>query len=198
MVDGRSGWAEFCEARERFRTRLAGQSQIARLEIAFAAPAVAGSAGRPPRMRLIRQRTARGGEMAEDFNQQIVDEFRSNAGRVGGFFEGADMLLLHSNGARTGRERTNPLLYVIDHGRMVVFASNGGAPTNPDWYYNVLAHPEVIVEVGDGSTRAVASPVLGEERDRLYAEMARRRPQFAAYEQKTTRTIPAVALTPIA
>jgi deazaflavin-dependent oxidoreductase (nitroreductase family) len=199
MVDGRSGWAEFCEARERFRSRLAGQAQIARLEVAFAAPALdAPAPARSPRMGLIRQRTGGARQMADDWNQPVIDEFRANAGKVGGFFEGADMLLLHSTGAKTGEKRTNPLLYIADDGgRMVVFATNGGADRAPDWYHNLLANPEVTVEVGTGTRRAVASPVTGEERDRLYAEMVRRRPQFADYELKTTRTIQGVALAPV-
>jgi deazaflavin-dependent oxidoreductase (nitroreductase family) len=134
---------------------------------------------------------------APDFNQQIIDEFRANGGEVGGPFEGASLLLLHHRGAKSGQERINPLVYLPDGERYLVFASKGGAPTHPAWYHNLLAHPEVTIEVGTETIKARAEEVKGEERDRLYAAQAARLPSFAEYEQKTDRVIPVVALTPM-
>lgn len=130
-----------------------------------------------------------------DFNQAVIAEFRANAGKVGGYFEGANMLLLHTTGARSGQQRTIPLVYARDGDRFVLAASKGGADSNPDWYYNLLAHPEVTVEVGSESFQARATAVTEEpERSRLYAAMVAHRPGFAAYEQQTARTIPVVLL----
>jgi deazaflavin-dependent oxidoreductase (nitroreductase family) len=130
-----------------------------------------------------------------DFNQAIIDEFRANSGKVGGHFAGANMLLLHTVGAKSGGPRTNPLVYITDGDHLVVIASKGGADRNPDWYYNLLANPTVTVELGTGQFQARAIPVTEEpERSRLYAKMVEHRPGFAAYEQKTSRKIPAVIL----
>jgi deazaflavin-dependent oxidoreductase (nitroreductase family) len=130
-----------------------------------------------------------------DFNQAVIDEFRANAGRVGGSFAGANMLLLHTIGAKSGRPRTTPLVYVKDGARFVVIASKGGADTHPDWYYNLLAHPMVTVELGSEQFEARATAVTAEpERSRLYAQMVAHRPGFAEYEHKTKRTIPAIIL----
>ncbi len=130
-----------------------------------------------------------------DFNQAVIDEFRANAGRVGGYFAGANMLLLHTIGAKSGQPRTTPLVYVTDGARFVVIASKGGADSNPDWYYNLLAHPIVMVELGTEQFQARATAVTEEpERSRLYAQMVAHRPGFAEYEHKTTRTIPAILL----
>lgn len=129
-----------------------------------------------------------------EWNKQIIAEFRENGGAVGGQFEGAPLLLLHTRGARTGRERINPLMYLPEGDRMVVFASKGGAPDNPDWFHNLKAHPDVTVEVGTETVAARATIVTGDERDRLYAEQARRYPQFAGYAESTSRTIPVVVL----
>jgi deazaflavin-dependent oxidoreductase (nitroreductase family) len=131
------------------------------------------------------------------WNARIIEEFRRNEGRVGGPFEEATMLLLHTEGARTGLPRVNPLVYLPDGDRYVVFASKGGAPTNPDWYHNLLAHPDVTVEVGTQTIRAHARVISGPERDELYARQVERRPAFAEYERKTTRVIPAIALEPV-
>jgi deazaflavin-dependent oxidoreductase (nitroreductase family) len=133
---------------------------------------------------------------ATEFNAKIIDEFRTHEGRVGGMFEGVPLLLLHHTGARSGQDRINPLAYQSDEGRYVVFASKGGAPTNPDWYHNVKAQPNVKVEVGTDTIDVVASEAAGEERDRLFRTQAERLPQFAEYEQKTARTIPVIVLTP--
>jgi deazaflavin-dependent oxidoreductase (nitroreductase family) len=130
-----------------------------------------------------------------DFNQAIIDEFRANNGKVGGYFTGANMLLLHTVGAKSGQARTNPMVYVTDGDHLVVIASKGGADSNPDWYYNLLANPTVTVELGTEQFQARARAVTEEpERSRLYAKMVEYRPAFAEYEQKTSRKIPAVIL----
>jgi deazaflavin-dependent oxidoreductase (nitroreductase family) len=132
----------------------------------------------------------------EDFNAQIIEEFRANEGRVGGMFEGTPLLLLHNTGAKSGADRINPVAYLEDGGRYVVFASKAGAPTNPGWFHNLVAHPETTIEVGDDTIDVVATVAEGEERERLFGTQKQRSPQFAEYEQKTTRQIPVVVLTP--
>ena len=129
-----------------------------------------------------------------NFNQSIIDEFRANEGRVGGQFEGAPMLLLTHTGRKSGEQRTNPLVYFAEGDMMYVFASKGGFPTNPDWYANIIANPDVTLEVGTDRFDAVASEVTGPERDRIYAANAALRPAFKDYETRTTRKIPVVAL----
>jgi deazaflavin-dependent oxidoreductase (nitroreductase family) len=133
---------------------------------------------------------------ATDFNARVIDEFRANAGRVGGVFEGMTLLLLHHTGAKSGKSRVNPLVYLSDQGRYVIFASKAGAPTNPDWYHNLKAHPDVRIEVGTDTIDAVASEATGGERERLFRAQVERSPQFAEYEDKPERTIPVIALTP--
>ncbi len=131
---------------------------------------------------------------SQNWNQQIIEEFRANKGKVGGQFAGSTLLLLHSKGAKSGQERINPLVYLpIDRG-YAIFASKGGAPTNPDWYYNLLAHPDVSVEVGTETLPVVARVAEGEERERVWDEQKRRAPGFAEYEKATSRTIPVVIL----
>ena len=129
-----------------------------------------------------------------DWNTKIIEEFRANEGRVGGSFQGAPMLLLTTTGRRTGERRTNPMMYLADGDRLLVFASKGGAPTHPDWYHNLVADPQVTVEVGTESYQARATALQGDERDRLYAEQSRRYPGFAEYQRNTSRVIPVVAL----
>lgn len=131
-----------------------------------------------------------------DFNAQIIEEFRANEGRVGGMFDGMPLLLLHHTGAKSGKSRVNPLAYQSDDGRYVIFASKGGAPTNPDRYYNLKAQPNTSIEIGSDTIDVVASEAEGEERERLFRTQAERVPQFAEYEQKTERTIPVIVLTP--
>ncbi len=131
-----------------------------------------------------------------DFNAKIIEEFRANEGRVGDMFEGMPLLLLHHTGAKSGKSRINPLAYQSDDGRYVVFASKAGSPTNPDWYYNLKAHPNVTIEVGTDTIEVLASEAASEERERLYRTQAERIPQFAEYEQKTERVIPVIVLTP--
>jgi deazaflavin-dependent oxidoreductase (nitroreductase family) len=131
-----------------------------------------------------------------DFNTQIIDEFRANEGRVGGMFEGMPLLLLHHTGAKSGTSRINPVAYQADGDRYVVFASKGGAPTNPGWYHNLKAHPDVTIEVGTKTIDVVASEASGDERERLFSTQAERIPQFGEYEHKTERVIPVMVLTP--
>jgi deazaflavin-dependent oxidoreductase (nitroreductase family) len=129
-----------------------------------------------------------------DWNRNVIAEFRANSGKVGGQFEGMPLLLLTTTGAKTGQTRINPVAYLEDGERLIVFASKAGAPTSPDWYHNLIAHPDVHVEVGTESFDAKATPITGEERDRIYTQQAARFPGFAAYQEKTTRVIPVVAL----
>jgi deazaflavin-dependent oxidoreductase (nitroreductase family) len=129
-----------------------------------------------------------------DWNQAIITEFRANGGKVGGQFAGAPLLLLTTTGAKSGQKRTNPVMYNTDGGRLLVFASKAGAPTNPDWYHNLVAHPEVTVEVGTETYPARATVLRGEERDRLFKRHAEQYPGFAEYQAKITRTIPVIAL----
>lgn len=129
-----------------------------------------------------------------DFNNKIIQEFRSNEGKVGGNFEGAPMLLLTTSGAKSGRKHTTPVMYLPDGNRLLVFASKAGAPTNPAWCHNLVANPEVEVEVGTEKYTARASVLEGEERDRKYEEQATAYPGFREYQESTTRVIPVVAL----
>lgn len=135
-----------------------------------------------------------------DWNTQIIEEFRANEGRVGGPFEGSPMLLLHHRGRKSGKDRLTPMMYMADEddpAKIYVFGSKAGAPTNPDWYFNIVDAGEAEVEVGTQTYRVSAAEVTGAERDRIYAEQARRYPGFADYEKKVAgvRTIPVVALT---
>ncbi|OZM73943.1 nitroreductase family deazaflavin-dependent oxidoreductase [Amycolatopsis antarctica] len=132
----------------------------------------------------------------DDFNARIIDEFRANDGKVGGPFAGAPLLLLHNTGARSGKEHVSPVMYLADGDRYVVFASKAGADTNPAWYHNLRANPEVSVEVGTETVRVRAVEVEGGERDTLYARQAALYPGFAEYEARTTRVIPVIALVP--
>jgi deazaflavin-dependent oxidoreductase (nitroreductase family) len=129
-----------------------------------------------------------------DWNASIIAEFRANSGKVGGPFANAPMVLITTRGARTGKQRTNPLVCLPDGDRLVIFASKGGAPSNPDWYYNLRANPEVTVEFGSETFAARAVIVDGAERERLFDEQARRFPAFAQYQAKTTRKIPVIVL----
>lgn len=128
------------------------------------------------------------------FNRQVIDEFRANEGRVGGPFQGAPMVLLHTTGARSGQERVIPLVYRPVNGDIAVFGSKGGAPEHPAWYLNLLAKPEVTVEVGTETYPVVARVAEGDERQRIWDEQAQVMPGFAEYQEKTTRVIPVVIL----
>jgi deazaflavin-dependent oxidoreductase (nitroreductase family) len=130
-----------------------------------------------------------------NWNQAIIDEFRANAGQVGGHFAGKTLLLLHTLGARSGQERVNPVAYIADGDRLVIIASKAGAPTHPNWYFNILAHPQVTVEVGETQFQVQASVAAEPERTRLYNQMIEMMPGFADYQRKTTRVIPVIILT---
>ena len=130
-----------------------------------------------------------------DWNKMIIEEFRANGGKVGGQFANATLLLLHTTGAKSQQPRINPVVYTKDGDRLVVIASKAGAPTNPDWYYNLVAHPLVTVEVGTEQFQAHATIPAEPERTRLYNQMAAVMPGFAEYQQKTTRLIPVIVLT---
>jgi deazaflavin-dependent oxidoreductase (nitroreductase family) len=133
----------------------------------------------------------------EDWNKKIIEEFRANNGVVGGPFEGMPLLLVHHKGAKSGKERVNPLAYQKVDGAYAVFASKGGAPTNPDWYHNLVANPETVIEVGNETIPVTARVADSEERDRIWSEQKRRAPGFAEYENTTGgRTIPVVLLEP--
>jgi deazaflavin-dependent oxidoreductase (nitroreductase family) len=129
-----------------------------------------------------------------DRNMAIIKEFRENAGKVGGPFEGRTLLILHTIGTKSGQERINPVAYVTDGDRFVIIASKGGAPTNPDWYYNLVANPQVTVEVGVEQFTARASISTEPERTRLYSKMVEMMPGFTEYQKKTTRMIPVITL----
>jgi deazaflavin-dependent oxidoreductase (nitroreductase family) len=131
-----------------------------------------------------------------DFNAQIIEEFRANEGRVGGMFESMPLLLLHHTGARSGTSYTNPLAYMRDDDRFVIFASKGGAPDNPGWYYNLKSHPDVTIEVGTDTVDVRAGEADSDERERLFSAQAERSPAFAEYQAKAGRTIPVMVLTP--
>lgn len=130
----------------------------------------------------------------QDFNRNLIAEYRDNEGQVGGMFAGAPLLILTTTGARSGRSHVVPLAYTIDDSRYVVIASKGGARTNPDWFYNLRANPEVTVEMGSESFPARASIADGAERQRLFDQMAAQMPNFAVYQSKTTRQLPVIVL----
>ena len=132
-----------------------------------------------------------------DFNEfiaGIIEEFRSNDGRVGGMFEGNPVLILHTTGARSGAERVTPLMYLDFEDRLFVFASKAGADSHPDWYHNVKANPDISIELGAGTQDKTAAELDRSERDRIYAEQAARYEQFGQYEAGTDRVIPVVEL----
>lgn len=130
-----------------------------------------------------------------EWNNAIIKEFRANNGKVGGNFAEMPLILLHTIGAKSGEERINPVAYTMDGDRLVIIASKGGAPTHPDWYYNIAANPSVTVELGTEQFEAQAAITDEPERTRLYRQMAAIRPNFAEYEKKTTRKIPVIVLT---
>jgi len=131
-----------------------------------------------------------------DWNRKVIDEFRANEGKVGGMFANMPLVLLHHRGARTGVERINPLAYERVGDSVAVFASAGGQAKNPDWYHNVVANPDVTVDLGTDRFPARARVSTGEERDRIWRAVNERLPQFGEYETKSGRTIPVVVLDP--
>ena len=132
----------------------------------------------------------------KNWNTAIIEEFRTNAGKVGGPFAGKSLLLLHTVGAKSGQPRINPVACIKDGDRLVIIASKGGAPTNPDWYYNIRANPLVSVETGTEQFQVRATIAVEPERTRLYNKMVEMMPGFAEYQRKTTRVIPVIILTP--
>jgi deazaflavin-dependent oxidoreductase (nitroreductase family) len=137
--------------------------------------------------------------MAEvnDWNAQIIEEFRANGGKLGGNFDGAGILLLHTIGKKTGRERVNPMMYRKVDGGYAVFASKAGAPTNPDWYHNLVANPHVQAEIGATTMALTARVADDSERELIWAAHKADNPGFAEYERRTTRQIPVVILEPV-
>ena len=131
-----------------------------------------------------------------DWNSQIITEFRANGGKVGGSFEGAPLLLLHTTGARSGQERVSPIMYQDLGDSVAVFASKAGAPSNPAWYHNLVADPEVTAEIGTATRTFRARIATGEERERIWSKQKTDYPGFAEYEQSTSREIPVVILDP--
>ena len=131
--------------------------------------------------------------MAE-FNQKVIDEFRSSGGKLSGQMAEAPMIIITHKGAKSGNTYTSPLVYSKDGDRYVIIASKGGAPNNPSWYHNLIAHPEVTVEIGTEKFTAKAHEVKGAERDRLFEAQAKMMPVFSEYQQKTARKIPVIVL----
>jgi deazaflavin-dependent oxidoreductase (nitroreductase family) len=131
-----------------------------------------------------------------DFNTKVIDEFRAKEGKVGGPFEGAPILLLHHIGAKTGRERVNPLAYQPVGDSFAIFASKGGAPTHPDWYYNLKANPQTTIEIGTDTFGVTARELTGDEREEIWERQKVLMPGFAEYDQKTSgiRDIPVILL----
>lgn len=131
----------------------------------------------------------------KDWNKAIIEEFRANEGKVGGHFQNSTLLLLHTVGAKSGEKRINPMMTVQDGERYIVIASKGGAPTHPAWYHNLVANPDVTVEVGDEVFEALATVSEEPERSKLFAKMVAISSAFADYERNTDRVIPAVIIT---
>ena len=129
-----------------------------------------------------------------DFNQGVIEEFRANGGKVGGRFEGAPMVLLHTTGAKSGAERVHPLVYATRGDDIVIFASKAGAPSHPAWYLNLVANPQTTIEIGSETRKVVARVAEGAEREEIWSAQKQAMPGFAEYEQKTTREIPVVIL----
>ena len=129
-----------------------------------------------------------------DFNQNVIAEFHANGGKVNGYFANMSLLLLTTTGAKSGQPRVSPLAYITDGDRIIIVASKGGAPTNPDWYHNLLADPVATVEMGRERFQVRASVVEEPERSRLYAKVVEKMPNFGEYQSKTSRQIPVVAL----
>lgn len=129
-----------------------------------------------------------------DWNANIIEEFRANDGKVGGWFDDKTVLLLHTTGARSGLERLTPLVYREEGDRVFIFASKGGSHSHPDWYHNLKANPTVNVEIGTGTSSATAVEIVGNERDAIYTRQAAALENFAEYQAATDRTIPVIEL----
>ena len=135
-------------------------------------------------------------ETPTEYNAKIIGEFRTNNGRLSGMWEGTPLLLLHHTGAKSGESRVNPVAYLPDDARYLIWAANGGAPKHPNWYHNLKAQPDTTIEVGSETINVVAEEAMGDERDRLFARATERFPQLAETAQKTPRVIPLIVLTP--
>lgn len=133
-----------------------------------------------------------------EMNRQVISEFRATGGKAGGVFEGKPLVLVHHTGAKTGVQRIAPLVPYLDGGRIFVFASKGGADTNPDWFHNLVANPDTVVELGTDTFDATARVLTGDERDDVYAKQSAVEPQFAEYQRGTTRLIPVIELQRVA
>ncbi len=131
-----------------------------------------------------------------DWNTGVISEFRENGGKVGGMFEGAPLLILHCTGAKSGEPREIPLMYQALDGGYAIFASKAGAPTNPDWYHNLVANPGISAEVGTETVDLTARVASPEERDQIWSKQKAEWPQFGEYEEGTDRQIPVVILEP--
>ncbi|APE17279.1 nitroreductase family deazaflavin-dependent oxidoreductase [Mycobacterium crocinum] len=129
-----------------------------------------------------------------EMNQKVIDEFRANGGKAGGMFEGKPLVLVHHVGAKSGTERITPLVPYLEDGRIFIFASKAGADTNPDWFHNLVAHPETTVELGTETFGVTARVLDGAERDEIYAKQVAAQPQFGDYQKSTSRIIPVVEL----
>ena len=130
----------------------------------------------------------------DEMNRTVIDEFRSSGGTAGGVFTGKPLVLVHHIGAKSGKARVSPLVPLLEDGRIFVFASKGGSDSNPDWYGNLVANPNVTVELGTQTFPATARTLVGEERDEIYAKQSAVEPQFGEYQRMTTRVIPVVEL----
>jgi deazaflavin-dependent oxidoreductase (nitroreductase family) len=130
----------------------------------------------------------------DEAQQRVINEFRANGGKVGGFFEDIPLLLITTTGAKSGQPRTTALSYVADGERYIIAAAAGGAARHPDWYYNLVAHPDLTVEVGTEKFEATAVVTTGAERTALYDQVVAQRPRLADYQAKTTRQIPLITL----
>lgn len=130
----------------------------------------------------------------KNYNHQLIEDFRANRGKSDSPFANRPMLLLTTTGARSGQPRTTPMMYIHDGDRLLVIASNAGAPKHPDWYRNLVAHPEVTVEVGNETYPATAIVTEGTEREQLWNSIVEKYPFFTDHQAKTTRQIPIIAL----
>jgi deazaflavin-dependent oxidoreductase (nitroreductase family) len=130
----------------------------------------------------------------DEMNRQVIEEFRTGGGKAGGMFEGKPLVLVHHVGAKSGTKRIAPLVPLLQDGRIFVFASKGGADTNPDWYHNLVAHPDTTVELGTETFPVTARVLTGSERDDVYAKQVDAEPQFGDYQRNTSRIIPAIEL----
>ena len=129
-----------------------------------------------------------------DFNQQVIDDFRANAGECTGAFAGVPMVIVHHTGAKSGIVRQAPLTYLPNGDDVVIFASKGGDPTNPDWYHNLIANPDTVIELGSDLVDVHVREATGSERNELFERQKKAMPPFAGYESATTRIIPVLVL----